>query len=43
MKALVIRSPWIDLILAGSKTWEMRTKPTSIRGRVALIKALGVE
>ena len=39
MKALIIRSPWIDLILSGSKTWEMRTKPTSIRGRIALIKA----
>lgn len=39
MKALVIRSPWIDLILSGTKTWEMRTKPTSIRGRIALIKA----
>lgn len=39
MKGLVIRSPWIDLILAGAKTWEMRTRPTSIRGRIALIKA----
>lgn len=39
MKGLIIRSPWIDLILSGSKTWEMRTRPTSIRGRIALIKA----
>jgi hypothetical protein len=39
MKALVIRSPWIDLILSGQKAWEMRTRPTSIRGRIALIKA----
>lgn len=39
MKGLIIRTPWIDLILDGSKTWEMRTKPTSIRGRIALIKA----
>lgn len=39
MKGLVIRSPWIDLILTGNKTWEMRTRPTSIRGRIALIKA----
>lgn len=39
MKGLVIRSPWIDLILAGRKTWEMRTRPTNIRGRIALIKA----
>lgn len=39
MKGLVIRSPWIDHILAGRKTWEMRTRATSIRGRIALIKA----
>lgn len=39
MKALVIRSPWIDLILSGKKTWEMRTKKTNIRGKIALIKA----
>lgn len=39
MKGLIIRAPWIDMILAGKKTWEMRTKPTSIRGRIALIKA----
>ena len=39
MKGLVIRSPWIDHILAGKKTWEMRTRATSIRGRIALIKA----
>ena len=39
MRGLIIRSPWIDLILAGMKTWEMRTKSTSIRGRIMLIKA----
>jgi hypothetical protein len=39
MKAIVIRSPWIELILAGKKTWEMRTKSTNIKGRIALIKA----
>jgi len=39
MKGLVIRSPWIDKILAGEKTWEMRSKKTSVRGRIALIRA----
>lgn len=39
MKALVIRSPWIDLILDGKKTWEMRSRGTSIRGTIGLIKA----
>ncbi|TIN43077.1 MAG: ASCH domain-containing protein [Mesorhizobium sp.] len=38
MKALIVREPWIDLILDGHKTWELRTRPTSIRGRIALIR-----
>ncbi|MER9134736.1 ASCH domain-containing protein [Mesorhizobium sp. M0830] len=38
MKALIVREPWIDLILDGYKTWELRTQPTSIRGRIALIR-----
>lgn len=39
MKGLIIRAPWIDLILSGKKTWEMRSRPTSSRGKVALIRA----
>jgi len=39
MKGLVIRAPWINLILSGKKTWEMRSRPTSIRGEIALIRA----
>src|SRR4051794_25840066 len=39
MKGLVIREPWIGLILTGRKTWEMRSKPTNVRGRIALIRA----
>ena len=38
MKALIIRDPWIDLILAGRKTWELRTSPTNVRGRIGLIR-----
>lgn len=38
MKALVIRDRWIDLILDGRKVWEMRTRPTNIRGRIALAR-----
>lgn len=37
-KGLVIADPWIDLVLDGSKTWEMRTTRTSHRGWVALIR-----
>lgn len=38
MKALIIDEPWISYILDGSKIWEMRSRPTSIRGQIALIK-----
>jgi predicted nucleotidyltransferase len=38
MKALIIRDPWIGLILAGRKTWELRTAPTKVRGRIGLIR-----
>lgn len=37
-RALVIDEPWIGMILSGQKTWEMRTKPTQIRGRIGLIR-----
>ena len=39
MKGLIIRAPWIDLILQGEKTWEIRGTNTRIRGRIALIKS----
>ncbi|NOQ17590.1 MAG: ASCH domain-containing protein [Methyloprofundus sp.] len=37
-KGLIIKSPYIDRILAGTKTWEMRSSSTKIRGPIALIK-----
>lgn len=36
---LVIREPWIGLILAGAKTWELRRQPTHRRGPIALIRS----
>jgi hypothetical protein len=36
MKALSIRHPWVDLILAGSKTIEIRTWSTRHRGPLLL-------
>ena len=33
---LLIRQPWLELILSGEKTWEMRSKPTKIRHRILL-------
>lgn len=38
MKALIIRDPWVGLILEGSKTWETRSRATRIRGRIALAR-----
>lgn len=38
MKAIVIREPYISLILDGKKTWEMRSTRANYRGRVGLIK-----
>jgi len=39
MKGLLIRTPWIDYILDGKKTWEIRGRNTTIRGRIALIRS----
>lgn len=39
MRGLIIRSPHIDNILAGRKTWEMRSTAINLRGTIALIKA----
>ncbi len=38
-RGLVIREPWIGMILRGEKTWELRSKNTSMRGPIALIRA----
>ncbi|MBE0506764.1 MAG: ASCH domain-containing protein [Marinospirillum sp.] len=37
-RALIVRQPWIDLILSGEKTWEMRSRSTRVRGRIGLIE-----
>lgn len=37
-RGLVILEPWIDLILSGRKTWEMRKIRTTRRGPIALIR-----
>ena len=37
-KGLVIDDPWIGYILDGSKTWEMRSRGTSVRGPFGLIR-----
>ena len=37
-KALIIKTPYVDHILSGQKTWELRTSTTRIRGPIALIR-----
>ena len=39
MKGLLIKSPWVNFILEGRKTWEIRGSSTHIRGRVGLIQS----
>ena len=39
MYGLMVRSPWIELLLNGSKTWEIRGMNTNLRGIIALIKS----
>ena len=39
MRGLIVRPPWIDFLLKGTKTWEIRGSATRIRGRIALIRA----
>jgi hypothetical protein len=39
LNGLLIRAPWINLILEGSKTWEIRGTRTGKRGRIALIQS----
>jgi hypothetical protein len=37
MRALLVQHPWIDKILDGTKTWEIRGSRTTIRETIGLI------
>ncbi|WP_255287370.1 ASCH domain-containing protein [Bacillus pseudomycoides] len=39
LKGLLVKSPYIEKILHGEKTWEIRGSNTKIRGNIALIKS----
>lgn len=39
MDALIIKKPWIDYILSGQKTWEIRGSLTKKRGEIELIQS----
>jgi hypothetical protein len=38
-RALLIREPYISLILSSRKRWELRGTPTKIRGRIGLVRS----
>jgi hypothetical protein len=38
LSATIIAEPWIDMILDGYKTWEIRSKNTTKRGLIGLIR-----
>lgn len=37
-RGLIIKKQWLDLILSGRKTWEMRSTKTKVHGTIALIE-----
>ncbi|GCL65159.1 ASCH domain-containing protein [Pseudaquabacterium pictum] len=37
-KGLIIKAPFIDWIMEGRKTWELRSTHTQVRGPIALIQ-----
>lgn len=39
IQALLVRSPFVEMILDGKKTWEIRGSRTTIRGQVGLIRS----
>lgn len=38
-KGLLVKQPWVDRILNGYKTWEIRGSKTHIRGTIAIIQS----
>jgi hypothetical protein len=38
VKGLIIDEPWVSKIAAGKKTWELRSRNTAVRGRIALLR-----
>ena len=38
-RALMVREPFVSLILMNKKRWELRGTPTRIRGRIGLIRS----
>jgi hypothetical protein len=39
MRGLFLKSQWLDMILNGNKTWEIRGSATTVRGRIALLRS----
>ena len=39
LRALIVRRQWLDKILGGKKTWDIRGSRTAIRGTIGLIES----
>ena len=39
IRGLIIKKEWLDLILSGEKTIELRSRMTNIRGRILLVES----
>jgi hypothetical protein len=39
---LFVREPFAERIITGRKTWEIRTRPTTRRGRIAIMSQRGL-
>ncbi len=37
MRGLIVREPYASMIVRGEKTWEIRKRKTSVRGKVLII------
>jgi len=42
MRALAVRQPYASLIVNGHKIWEMRSRPTNIRGRIGIYSSVHI-
>ncbi len=39
MRGLIVRAPWAGKIVDGTKPIEYRSRPTNIRGRIAILES----
>lgn len=37
-RGLIVKAPWARALAAGEKQWELRNRPTQVRGQVAILE-----